>query len=88
MEEIALHVNPIGYSEVRFLLEKSGFALERTFIDKPKKNDWAYAPIVALIRLASKFSSPKRRDERWSDELNSNEVLTGGNTLIFKARKL
>jgi len=28
MEEIALHVNPIGYSEVRFLLEKNGFRLE------------------------------------------------------------
>lgn len=88
MEEIALHVNPIGYSEVRFLLEKSGFALEATYIDKQKKNGWAYAPIVAFIRLASKFSSQKRRDERWTNELNSSEVLTGGNTLIFKARKL
>ena len=27
MEEIALHVNPIGYSEVRFLLEKFDFAI-------------------------------------------------------------
>jgi SAM-dependent methyltransferase len=88
MEEIALHVNPVGYSEVRFLLERSGFALERTYIDKRKKNGWTYAPIVALIRLASRFSSQKRRDERWTNELNSNEVLAGGNTLIFKARKL
>jgi hypothetical protein len=30
----------------------------------------------------------KRRRERWTDELNSREVLTGGNTLIFKARKI
>gem|GEM_PF-3723702 len=27
-------------------------------------------------------------EERWADELNSDEVLLGGNTLIFEARKL
>ena len=87
MEEIALHVNPIGYSEVRFLLEKNGFRLEQTFIDKPKKNSWAYFPIVGLIKLAAHFTSEKKRKARWTDELNSSEVLLGGNTLIFKAKK-
>lgn len=87
MEEIALHVNPIGYSEVRYLLEKSGFALEKTFIDKPKKNTWAYFPVTALIKLAATFSSASKRRARWTDELNSNDVLLGGNTLIFKAVK-
>ena len=88
MEEIALHVNPIGYSELRFLLEKYGFELERTYVDKPKKNSWAFWPIVAPIRLISKLSSSAKRKARWTDELNSNEVLLGGNTLIFSARKL
>lgn len=88
MEEIALHVNPISYSEVRYLLEKNGFEIEKTYLDKPKKNSWTYLPIVGLIRLASRFSSPKKRQSRWTDELNSNEVLLGGNTLIFKAKKL
>lgn len=88
MEEIALHVNPIGYSEIRFLLEKNGFSIEDVFLDKPKKNSWAYFPVVALIKLAARFNSEKKRRERWTDELNSNEVLLGGNTLIFKARKL
>jgi ubiquinone/menaquinone biosynthesis C-methylase UbiE len=88
MEEIALHVNPIGYSEVRYLLEKNGFEIKQTYLDKPKKNSWLYFPIVALIRLMSKFSSTEKRKQRWTDELNSNEVLLGGNTLIFKARKI
>ena len=87
MEEIALHVNPIGYSELRYLLESSGFVLEATHVDKPKENSWAYFPLVALIRLISRFSSERKRRERWSDELASNEVLTGGNTLIFHAVK-
>ena len=88
MEEVALHVNPIGYSEVRYLLEKTGFRLEKVYLDKPKKNSWAFLPIVWLIRLASRFESEKKRRSRWTDELNSDEVLLGGNTLIFKARKV
>jgi 2-polyprenyl-3-methyl-5-hydroxy-6-metoxy-1,4-benzoquinol methylase len=88
IEEVALHVNPISYSEVRYLLETNGFAIEKLFADKPKKNTFAFAPITALIRLISKFSSENKRNERWTDELNSKEVLTGGNTLIFKARKI
>ena len=87
MDEIALHVNPIGYSEVRYLLEKYGFAIEGVHIDKPKRNSWAFRPIVGVIRLVSRFSSDSKRRERWTDELNSDEVLLGGNTMIFKAKK-
>jgi ubiquinone/menaquinone biosynthesis C-methylase UbiE len=87
MKEIALHVNPIGYSEVRFLLEKNGFQIEKTYLDKPKKNSWAYFPLVGLIKLTARFTSEKKRKARWTNELNSKEVLLGGNTLIFKARK-
>lgn len=87
MEEIALHINPIGYSELRYLLEKNGFEIWQTYLDKPKKNSWAYWPLAALIRMASRFSSEKKRKERWADELNSDEVFLGGNTLIFRAIK-
>ena len=88
MEVIALHVNPIGYSEVRFLLEKNGFTIEKLYRDKAKANSWAYLPIVVLIRIISRFTSSKKRKERWTAELNSDEVLLGGNTLIFRARKV
>jgi SAM-dependent methyltransferase len=88
MEEIALHVNPISYSEVRYLLEINGFRIEKTYLDKRKKNSWAFFPIVGLIRLAARFSPEKKRKSRWADELNSDEVLLGGNTLIFKAVKI
>jgi ubiquinone/menaquinone biosynthesis C-methylase UbiE len=87
MEEIALHVNPIGYSEIRYLLEKNGFRIEKTYFDKAKKNSWAFSPIVALIRLAARFTSERKRKSRWTHELNSKEVLLGGNTLIFEAKK-
>jgi len=86
-EEVALHVNPIGYSEIRYILEKYGFTIEQVLVDKPKSNGWAYWPIAAVIKLFGRMSSKQRRRERWTDELNSNAVLMGGNTLIFKARK-
>lgn len=88
IEEVALHVNPIGYSEARYLLEQNGFELESVHVDQKKKNSWLFFPVVSLIRLAARFSSREKRRERWTDELNSNEVLLGGNTMIFKARKL
>lgn len=88
MEEIARHVNPISYSEVRYLLEKCGFTIEGTYRDKEKANSWAFRPLVGIIRLINKFSSANKRKERWADELNSDPVLLGGNTLIFKARKI
>ena len=87
-EEIALHVNPIGYSELRYLLEKNGFRIVGTHRDKPKANSWAFRPVVATIRFISRLSSESKRKSRWADELDSDEVLLGGNTLIFEAVKL
>ena len=49
-EEIAAHVNPIGYSELRYVLEKYGFEIASVHRDKPKANAWLYWPIVIVIR--------------------------------------
>lgn len=87
-EEIVLHINPITYPELRYILEKNGFAIQGLYRDKPKKNSWAYLPMVGLIRMLNRFQSEKRRRERWSDELQSNEILLGGNTLIIHAVKV
>jgi len=87
-EEVALHINPIAYPEVRYILEKCGFEIVRLYRDKPKKNSWAYRPIVSLIRMLNRFQSEERRRERWTAELQSDEILLGGNTLIIHAMKI
>jgi SAM-dependent methyltransferase len=87
MEEIALHINPISYAELRYTLEKYGFEIQKLYRDKPKAHLWAYWPLVALIRLVARFTSSKKRRERWSAELQSDEILLGGNTLIVHAVK-
>ena len=86
-EEVALHINPIAYPELRYLLEKNGFEVLRLHRDKPKKNSWAYLPLVALIRALNRCQSASRRRERWAGELHSDEILLGGNTLIVHAVK-
>lgn len=87
LEEVALHINPIAYSELRYILEKYGFKVRRLYQDKAKKNSWAYRPLVGLIRMLNRCVSKRKRQERWSAELHSDEVLLGGNTLIIHAVK-
>jgi 2-polyprenyl-3-methyl-5-hydroxy-6-metoxy-1,4-benzoquinol methylase len=84
-EEIAAHVNPIGYSELRYILEKYGFQVARIYRDKPKSKAWLYWPLVWLIRLIARLTPAPKRKERWTEELASDEVLLGGNTLIIRA---
>jgi 2-polyprenyl-3-methyl-5-hydroxy-6-metoxy-1,4-benzoquinol methylase len=85
-EEIAAHVNPIAYSELRYILEKNGFQVARVLRDKPKSNTWMYWPVVLLIRLIARLTPARKRSERWTEELASDEILLGGNTLIVQAR--
>src|SRR6202171_15453 len=83
MDEIAVHANPIGYNELRYYLEKNGFAIQGVYRDRKKANQWLYWPIVALIRLLAKLTPEKWRGDRWTDELASDPVLLGGNTIII-----
>jgi ubiquinone/menaquinone biosynthesis C-methylase UbiE len=84
-EEIAAHVNPIAYSELRYVLEKNNFQIVSVQRDKPKANTWLYWPIVLLIRSIARLTPKDKRAERWTEELASDEVLLGGNTLIVQA---
>src|SRR5213594_4266405 len=62
-EEIAAHVNPIGYSELRYILEKNGFEIAGVHRDKPKANAWLYWPVVLFIRLITLLTPGKKRAE-------------------------
>ena len=84
-EEIVLHVNPIGYAELRYALEREGFAIQRVLRDKAKRRQWLYWPLTILIRAIGRATPAPKRRERWTDELQSDPVLLGGNTLIVHA---
>jgi len=86
-EEIALHINPVAYPELRYVLEKFGFEISGLYRDKPKKNSWAYLPIVGLIRMLNRLQPAQKKRARWAEKLQSDEILLGGNTLIVQATK-
>ena len=86
-EEVFLHINPVAYTELRYILEKNGFEVLGTYRDKPKPNIWLYWPLVAAIRFFSRLTPERKRRERWTDELASDAVLLGGNTLVLHAMK-
>jgi 2-polyprenyl-3-methyl-5-hydroxy-6-metoxy-1,4-benzoquinol methylase len=88
MDEIAVHANPIGYNELRYYLEKNSFAIQGVYRDRKKANQWLYWPVVALIRVLAKLTPAKRRTDRWTDELASDPVLLGGNTIIIHSIRL
>jgi SAM-dependent methyltransferase len=83
MDEIVVHANPIGYNELRYYLEKNGFAIQGVYRDRKKANQWLYWPLVAIIRLLAKLTPAARRKDRWTEELSSDPVLLGGNTIII-----
>jgi hypothetical protein len=85
--EVVLHINPVAYTELRYILEKYQFELLGTYRDKPKANSWLYWPVAAMIRLFSRMTPEHRRRERWTSELASDEILLGGNTLVLHAVK-
>src|SRR5580704_11815718 len=86
-EEVVLHINPIAYTELRYILEKYGFQLKGAYRDKPKPNIWLYGPLVAAIRLFARLTPERKRRERWTSELASDAVLLGGNTLVLQTVK-
>jgi SAM-dependent methyltransferase len=86
-EEVVLHINPIAYTELRYILEKYGFEVQGTYRDKPKPNIWLYWPLVAMIRFFARLTPERKRRERWTEELASDAVLLGGNTIVLHAVK-
>ncbi len=82
-EEVVLHINPIAYTELRYILEKYGFTLAGAYRDKPKPNLWLYWPLRRGDPLLCTLLTPERkRRERWTKELASDAVLLGGNTRL------
>ncbi len=86
-EAVTLHINPISYPELRYILEKHGFEVQGLFKDRNKPLLWLYAPLVGLIRLVGWLTPARKKRERWTRELQSDAILLGGNTLIVLAKK-
>jgi len=87
LDEVFLHINPIAYPELRFILESNGFDAVEVFRDKPKPRQWLYYPLVWLIRLVGALRPAAQRQARWTRELSSKAILMGGNSIVVVASR-
>jgi len=83
-----MHLSPIGYTLIRFMLECAGFHIIEMTYDKKKPKQLLLKPLVWLIRLYGLSWSKKKREQYWLSETLGNTILDGGNTLIIVAQKL
>jgi len=82
-----MHLSPIGYTLIRFMLEHAGFRIVEMTYDKKKPKQTYLKPLVWLIRLYALFWPKEKREQYWFSETLGNTMLDGGNTLIMVARK-
>jgi 2-polyprenyl-3-methyl-5-hydroxy-6-metoxy-1,4-benzoquinol methylase len=83
------HQNLISYVELRQVLDWAGFQVLRVEKDRSKvKQNLFLWPLYLLLRGYALVQSAKRRQKYLLAETSSANVLLGGNTVIFVARKL
>ena len=82
-----MHLSPMGYTLIRFMLEHAGLSITGMTYDVKKKKQVFLKPFVWFIRLYSRFWSVKKRSEYWLEETTGPVILDGGNTLIIFAIK-
>jgi SAM-dependent methyltransferase len=82
------HQSLISYVEVRQVLDWAGFRVLRIEKDRTKVNQNLFLwPIFLLVKAYALLQSEKRKQKYLLPETSSANVLLGGNTIIFVARK-
>lgn len=83
-----LHLSTLGYTEIKFALERAGLEIKELTFDREKPKQKLLKPLAVLIRLYTRLWSRKSRERYLIDETASGVMLEGGNTLIILARKV
>jgi hypothetical protein len=83
-----LHLSPMGYPQVKLMVELAGLRVQGLYRDRVKvKQMLLLWPLVLLIRLYTRLWPGRARQRYLLDELEGPALLTGGNTLVIQARK-
>ncbi len=83
-----VHLSPIHFPLLKFVMEHYGFCILRLEKDKTKRRMSWLLPVVWLIRLYGLLASSKRRKNYRLNETIQNEIIMGGNTLIIVGEKV
>lgn len=90
---LALHINPISYWQLRYMLARAGFSIRRVTTNRIKAVDWMMAPFIPLVALGTylilhgeKAPAQRVRNREVRRHLLSPAVLLG-QALIVEAKK-
>ena len=83
-----MHINPIGYPLLKFLLESNGHSIIKLDIDSKKSKMFLLFPVIAFVKLYCWFWPKKAKERYWLKETLSKEIFTGGNTLLVFSERV
>ncbi len=81
------HISRPSFALLKMALNYAGFEIESVASEKIKTNQRWLLPLALVIFLFTKIKGEKGKRKYWLDEVNSRNVLMGGNSLIITARK-
>jgi 2-polyprenyl-3-methyl-5-hydroxy-6-metoxy-1,4-benzoquinol methylase len=81
------HNSPLTITILNLMFEINGLKVAEILKDKKKMKQYFLLPFVLLLKTIAGFSSQKSRRKHLYDLTLKNEVILGGNTLIFITKK-
>ena len=81
------HNSPLTITILDFIFGINYLKIEAILRDKVKKKQYLFFPIVLVMRMVAFLSSDHSRSKNRYDITLRDEVIFGGNTLIFIVRK-
>ncbi len=81
------HNSPLSITMLDLIFAINGLRVEAVLRDKVKRKQYFLLPLVLILRLVASLSPAKSRNRHRYDLTLKDEVILGGNTLIFITRK-
>ena len=81
------HNSPLTITILDLIFSINGLQIEAILRNKIKKRQYLFFPLVAVMKMAAFFSSDRSRRKYRYDVTLRDEVILGGNTLIFIVRR-
>ncbi|MEM2111967.1 MAG: class I SAM-dependent methyltransferase [Candidatus Bathyarchaeia archaeon] len=81
------HNSPLTITILNFMFEINGLRVEAILRDKKKTKQYFLLPIVFLLKAVASLSSRSSKRKNGYELTLRNDVILGGNTLIFITKK-
>jgi SAM-dependent methyltransferase len=81
------HNSPLTITLLDLIFAINGLEVDAIFRDKRKPKQYLFLPLLVAMKVVASLSSERSRRKNRYDITLKNEVILGGNTLIFIVRK-